>query len=438
MAVESGSRFHILDEINELNNEKIHQEILKDGSIEANARYKPQKSAEYNMASAEAGEENNQSSNSKNESAKEGSTESPDENKSSDDKPIENDKSDAEGNVDDGGDDGGDDEEKDNGTEKYEFPQARLQFPLYVLSWLIYFILGILPPLTLAAFYWFEVLVPHFFYAGGPQTWNTWWYMFVNPVEVFNAFLPILQDPLNLVVYLTIPIVVMGLHLFKMFNYALIVKIYLWGYNLIRKRKELKNALPFGETRGDIEVYHARNFILKVIKWEFLKSPYPWLLKWMYNFVGTNKIAKSATIEEGYVSTEFLEVGENAYVGYGTVTTAHLVEGGYGALTLKKIKIDDNACVGPRCAVPPGAEFGHDSQLLWHSGVIKYQKVRRRSNYWGLPASRLSRGRYRKILKMSKEEYSEWRKRKKKERTRKKKQKNKSEKQETNNKGESG
>ncbi|MBD3350760.1 MAG: hypothetical protein GF364_04655 [Candidatus Lokiarchaeota archaeon] len=275
--------------------------------------------------------------------------------------------------------------------------EARYQFTLYIILWLIYFLVSILLPLALFFLYFLEVLKPYVWDILNPGNWDKWWYHLIYQFDLSRTA-PVLQNPLSLFIVLSSPLVFTGLYLFKMFMYALIMKIYYWIFNKIEPRKEMTNAPPWGKTANQVMMYHTRNFLLKIIKWEFIKSPFPWLLNWMYNFVGSNSIGKGTTFEDSYVSTEYLETGENVYHGYGTVTTAHLVEGSYGALTLQKIKLKDNACIGSRCAVPPGAEFGENSQLLWYSGVIKYQKVRDKKNYWGLPAGRLSRGRYKRLL----------------------------------------
>jgi acetyltransferase-like isoleucine patch superfamily enzyme len=248
-----------------------------------------------------------------------------------------------------------------------------------------------------------EVFIPLFLEAGGPKTWDTWLYTFLHPIEIWNAFLPILQDPVSLTIFLTSPLVFIGIYLLKMFIYACIAKFYLWGFKLIHPRKELINALPRGNTAKDVGIYYNRNFILRMIKWEFSKSMFPWLLNWMYNFINTNKIGKNCTFEDGYVCQEYLETGKNVYVGYGTVTTSHLLEGIYGALILKKIKLADNVCIGSRCAIPPGTEFNENSEMLWYSGVIKYQRVKPGVVYWGLPASRLTKQKYYKLIKLPKE-----------------------------------
>ncbi|MHA1821240.1 MAG: hypothetical protein ACTSU2_14985 [Promethearchaeota archaeon] len=311
------------------------------------------------------------------------------------------------GNNDNGNNDNSNDNKsspnKKSDEEEHQHHQYNYHFGIYISMWVIYFYFGIILPLNLLVLYFSTIFIPGFLMQGGLKDWNTWLYIFINPKKVFGAFMPILQNPISLIIFLTSPLVFVGLYLLKMFNYAVIMKFYYWLLDVIRPRRELLNAVPRGKTKADIEVYHTRNFLLRIIKWEFTKSPFPWLTNWMFNFIGSNEIGKNTTLEDGYVCQEYLETGKNVYVGFGSVTTSHLVEGIYGALILKKIILDDNVCIGARCAIPPGTHFRKNSQLLWYSAVIKYQKTKEGVSYWGLPASRLTRKKCIKLLKVPEE-----------------------------------
>ena len=115
--------------------------------------------------------------------------------------------------------------------------------------------------------------------------------------------------------------------------------------------------------------------MLRIMRKFYLRSPFPWSYAWGSTVVGANEISKSAVIEEGFPPLEFLEMDDNSYSGFGVASTTHLVEGRYGALILKKIKIGKNAVVAHRAGLPPGGELGDNSQLIWNSAIIKNQKI---------------------------------------------------------------
>ncbi|MHA1340599.1 MAG: hypothetical protein ACTSRZ_10505 [Promethearchaeota archaeon] len=300
-----------------------------------------------------------------------------------------------------GSDDGKKEEGK--GKKKKKEKKAKLQFPVYITLWVIYFYLGILLPLNLFFLYMLYIFIPKFIMIGYPHNWNTYWYIFKDPLGVINAFMKVLSDPTGLIVFLTSPLVFVGIYLFKLFCDATIMKFYMWMLNKVQPRRQMINAPPRGDTASDVMMYHTRNFLLRIIKWEFSKCPFPWLTIWMFNYIGTNKLGKGTTIEDGFICCEYLETGKNVYIGFGAITSSHLVEGIYGALTVKKVKLGNNVVIGSRSAVPPGTEMGDNSQVLWNSAILKFQKIKEGANYWGLPVSKLTKNRYKKFIKLPKE-----------------------------------
>jgi UDP-3-O-[3-hydroxymyristoyl] glucosamine N-acyltransferase len=120
----------------------------------------------------------------------------------------------------------------------------------------------------------------------------------------------------------------------------------------------------------------------------------------MFDFVGSNKIGKNAVIEESFICPEYLEMGDNSYIGQHSIVSSNLVEGLYGALTVKKVKIGKKSVFGAFTIAAPGVELGDNSQYLPMSGSTKFTKLRSDRNYWGLPATRISRKRYAKFIQL--------------------------------------
>lgn len=261
------------------------------------------------------------------------------------------------------------------------FPKVRIQFERYVpvilllwgYSWLIpsiglyyYFKLAILPNLT-------------------------------NLLQ----FASVMNDPGLLGLWVVTPLIII---LFFFIRLILVILFSRWMIKFCNWRSPQKELVAAkGINREEVRAinyYHLRGLILRLLKWEVSKSVFPWLVPWAFTFVGANKIGKGAVIEDQFYTQEFLEMGEGAYIGQGTIASSHLVEGKYGAITLKKVKIGDHAVVGAFNAISPGTELEPYTEFLPMSGVEKFRKVKGFSKYFGLPVGKISFKRYMKMLEI--------------------------------------
>lgn len=254
--------------------------------------------------------------------------------------------------------------------------EAKLQFPIYIGLWIPYYLLSIAPSTILLTIYSYYVLLPIF----KELVWFT----------VYSAL-----------IFFTCPFVLISLYLFNLFCFATMAKLYYWMFNTIRIRKELINALPRGDTANDVQMYWIRNFFLRLIKWKFTKCPFPWLVNWMFNYVGSTKIGKGTVIEKGgYICQEYFELGENCYLGPMSGQSSHVNEGVYGGFTLKKISMGKNSVLCTRCMLAPGVEVGENTQILTMSGVTKFSKLKANSSYYGLPVGKISEKRFNKYIQL--------------------------------------
>ncbi|UYP45919.1 hypothetical protein NEF87_002204 [Candidatus Lokiarchaeum ossiferum] len=220
-------------------------------------------------------------------------------------------------------------------------------------------------------------------------------------LHIYASVIQIFSSEKYILVFFLSPVVLIGLYLFRLFFVILFSKIAIWLCNLRSPMKELIASKGIGkEEARDINIYHLRGMILRILKWEISKSPFPWLVPAAFNFVNVSEIGKGTTLEDQFYTQEFLETGENAYIGQGSIVSSHLVEGKYGAITLKKVRIGQNAVLGPFNPISPGALIGDYAEFLPMSGVAKFQKVRGFSKYYGLPVARISTKRYIKMCQI--------------------------------------
>lgn len=229
-------------------------------------------------------------------------------------------------------------------------------------------------------------------------------YYFKHYQSEIAQFIPIFTK-LDVFVAVTITaIVIWILYFIRLLFVILFTKISLIYCNSQSKPIEMVGATGVGkEEYKNVNIYHLRGTILRILKWSISKSVFPWMVTWAFNRVGSNKFGKNTVIEDQFICQEFLETGENVYIGQGTQASSHLVEGGYGAITLKKLKIGDNSVIGAYDLISPGVEIGPFAEIAPMSAILKFQKLKGFTKYYGLPVFRLSRHRYMKILKIPEE-----------------------------------
>ncbi|MHA2051843.1 MAG: hypothetical protein ACW986_19700 [Promethearchaeota archaeon] len=130
-------------------------------------------------------------------------------------------------------------------------------------------------------------------------------------LEVRN-FISLFTNLPSLIASLTIPVVIIICYLIHLF---IVVVITRWFWKFSEKRSPSKTGIiPRNIPSKTLNYYHFRSFIIKYPKNAFSRGPFPWLLKWMYNRVGTNKIGKGSVLEEHIAGDRFVEVGKNSYL----------------------------------------------------------------------------------------------------------------------------
>ncbi len=193
-------------------------------------------------------------------------------------------------------------------------------------------------------------------------------------------------------------LVVWILYLLRILFVAINSKICLIICNKISPPVEMVGATGIGSKEvTQVNIYHLRGTILRILKWVTSKSVFPWLTTWVFNFVGSNKFGKGTVIEDQFICQEFLETGENVYIGQGSQVSSHLVEGKYGAITLKRVKIGDHAIIGAYDLISPGVDIGDYAEIAPMSALTKFQRLKGYRKYYGLPVYRISRKHYMQI-----------------------------------------
>jgi hypothetical protein len=205
-------------------------------------------------------------------------------------------------------------------------------------------------------------------------------------LEIKN-FISIFTNLPSLIASITIPFVIIICYLIHLFIVALITR---WFWNYSEKKSPSKSgSIPRNIPSKTLNFYHFRSFIIKYPKNAFSRGPFPWLLKWMYNFVGTNKIGKGSVIEEQLAGDRFVDIGENCYLGTNPGISSHAVDGIFGNITFAKIKIGNNVTAAGFNCFAPGVDTGNNSWLLPMTGATKYNILKGDNYYFGAPLRKI-------------------------------------------------
>lgn len=254
----------------------------------------------------------------------------------------------------------------------------RLWLPLfYVIYYCSFLIPGIIFMLFIMFFY-----LPHF-------------------LEVRNFILLFTNIP-SLIASVTIPVVIIICYLIHLFIVALITRLF-WSYSE-RKSPSKSGIIPRNIPSKTLNFYHFRSFIIKYPKNAFSRGPFPWLLKWMYNFVGTNQIGKRSVIEEQVAGDRFVEVGENSYIGTNPGISSHSVDGVFGNISFAKVKIGTNVTAAGFNCFAPGMESGDNSWWLPMTGATKYNIMKGNNYYYGTPLRKIFKKRVMEYLQITEED----------------------------------
>jgi len=217
-----------------------------------------------------------------------------------------------------------------------------------------------------------------------------------------SSFISLFTNLPSLIASLSIPFVIIICYLIHLFIVALITRSF-WKYSE-KKSPSKSGIIPRNIPSKTLDYYHFRSFIIKYPKNAFSRGPFPWLLNWMYNFVGTNKIGKGSVIEEQLAGDRFVEVGENSYIGTNPGISSHSVDGVFGNISFAKIKIGNNVTAAGFNCFAPGVDTGDNSWWLPMTGATKYNILKGDNFYYGTPLRKIFKKRVMEYLKISEED----------------------------------
>jgi acetyltransferase-like isoleucine patch superfamily enzyme len=217
-----------------------------------------------------------------------------------------------------------------------------------------------------------------------------------NLLLIFRKVEPILAS-------IFMPFVIIVCYLIHMFFAALITRI-IW-----RKTEKISPSksgiIPRNFRSKTLNYYHIRSFIIKYPKNAAIRGPFPWLINWIYNFIGANNIGKGTTLEENIGADRFVKIGNNSYIGVKGAISSHVVEGIFGNLSYFRINIGNNVTAAAFNCIAPGVEINDNSWILPLSGATKFNILKGNNYYFGTPLRRIFKKKVMNYLKISEKDF---------------------------------
>lgn len=199
-----------------------------------------------------------------------------------------------------------------------------------------------------------------------------------------------------------LPCIILLSYLIHLFFVALITRLWWKFTEKISLPKD--GIIPRNIPSKTLNLYHIRSFLIKYPKHAFNKGPFPWLITWMYNFVGANKIGKGSVLEEQFGADKGVILGENCYIGVNSGFSSHAVDGIFGDISFFKIKVGDNVTTSALNCIAPGVEINDDSYLLPLAGATKHNMLKGDNYYFGVPLRRAFSRKVMKYLDLSEDD----------------------------------
>ena len=206
---------------------------------------------------------------------------------------------------------------------------------------------------------------------------------FLNSSNIISIFINL--EPLLASIFM--PFIIVLCYLIHILFMGLITR---WFWHITEKISPSKDGIiPRNIPSKTLNYYHIRSFMIKYPKNAVLRGPFPWLINWLYNFIGNNKIGAGSTIEEQFGADKFVEVGKNSYIGVNSGFSSHAVEGIFGNISYAKIKLGDNVTTAGLNCLAPGVEIKDNSVLFPLAGATKYSTLKENNYYFGVPLRKI-------------------------------------------------
>ncbi|MFX1325008.1 MAG: DapH/DapD/GlmU-related protein [Promethearchaeota archaeon] len=186
--------------------------------------------------------------------------------------------------------------------------------------------------------------------------------------------------------YFFLPLVIFSMYLTAILVSLLAAKFFLIIINIIHKPRE--GVFLRHKSDKDYRYWSLRSVIKKWPLWISHKFPFPFMNNICLKLFGV-KTKFSNSLFEGYVDTEFLDIGENVVIGQAAVVQSAVIVG--NLFILRKTIIEDNVVIGAHSVVMPGTQLCKNSILAGSSLTTVGQVLEGGWVYLGAPAKKFKK-----------------------------------------------
>ncbi|MBY9005187.1 MAG: hypothetical protein KGD63_00330 [Candidatus Lokiarchaeota archaeon] len=206
-----------------------------------------------------------------------------------------------------------------------------------------------------------------------PSIWMFWGYWQLLPTESiqFYIFFPF--------------IFVVGI-IILLFSSLFISKIFLSLANLMHKPRE--GVFYRNKKDKDYCYWSIRAIIKKWPIWIGRQISIPCFEIYILKVFGLN-IKGKVSLHEGWIDTEFIEIGNNVKLGQGSLILSSMII--QDKLILKKVKIDDNVIIGIHSVILPGTKIKKNTIIDANSSTKINQILETESIYRGSPCKKINK-----------------------------------------------
>lgn len=214
-----------------------------------------------------------------------------------------------------------------------------------------------------------------------------WITLFTIQFEFWIYYHLLVDNPLLFFSFL--PFITIIMYISSVLISLVFAKILLFFVNLIHKPQT--GVFLRDEKDKDYRYWSIRNTIKKWPVWLAHKFPFPFLDNLCFKMFGV-KTNFSNSLFEGWVDTEFIEMGENVTIGEGSIVQSALIAG--NLFIIRETQIGNNVEIGSHAIVMPGTKIGDNCILAASSTTTVGQELASGWIYLGVPASKFKKNRF--------------------------------------------
>lgn len=211
-----------------------------------------------------------------------------------------------------------------------------------------------------------------------PAILEIWWYWQLLWYEI---------RPLHF--YIFLPLVLLVIYVLTVFVAIIFTKILLNIINIFHKPRE--GTFLRDSSDKDYRYWSLRNTLKKWPTWLAHKFPFPFLDNVCFKILGV-KTKFSNSLFEGWVDTEFMEIGKNVVIGQGAIVQSSVIVG--NLLIIRKTIIEENVRVGTHVIIMPGTHIGKNCIVNTWSSTMVGQELEEGWVYNGSPAKKFKKNRF--------------------------------------------